>query len=90
MLLVVAQLEVLKRCLKQKDLIMATQVHDCIIKSGMDENIYVVNNLPSVYIRCGRLFDELVKKNIFSWIITIGRYAQHNYTKVRSLMGFLM
>jgi pentatricopeptide repeat protein len=79
--------EVLKRCLKQKDLIAAKQVHDCIIKSGMEQNIYVANNLLSAYIRCGRLqearrvFDALVKKDVFSWNIIIGGYAQHHHAK---------
>jgi pentatricopeptide repeat protein len=77
--------EVLKWCLKQKDLAEASRVHDCIIKSGMEQNIYVANNLLSVYIRCGRLqearrvFDELVKKSVYSWTIMIGGYAQHNH-----------
>ncbi|KAG0569542.1 hypothetical protein KC19_6G098400 [Ceratodon purpureus] len=78
---------VLKRCLKHKDLMAAMQVHDCIIKSRMEQNIYVANNLLSAYIRCGRLlearvvFDALVKKDVFSWNIMIGGYAQQNHAE---------
>ena len=79
--------EVLQRCFKQKDLVSAKQVHDCIRKSAMEQNIYVANNLLRVYIRCGRLqdarrvFDKLVKKSVFSWTIMIGGYAQHDHAE---------
>lgn len=79
--------EVLKRCLKQTDLVAAEGVHVCIIKSGMEQNIYVANNLLSVYIGCGRLQDArqvfviLSNKNVFSWTIIIGGYAQHKRAK---------
>ena len=57
--------EVLRQCSKEKDLVATKKVHECIMKSGIEQNIYVANNLLSVYIRCGRLqdarrlFDEL-------------------------------
>ena len=79
--------EVLQRCFKQKDLVSAKQVHDCIRKSAMEQNIYVANNLMRVYIRCGRLqdarrvFDKLVKKSVFSWTIMMGGYAQHDHAE---------
>ena len=79
--------EVLQRCFKQKDLVSAKQVHDCIMKSGMEQNTYVANNLLRVFIRCGRLqdacqvFDRLVKKNVVSWTIMIGGYAQHDHAE---------
>ena len=77
--------EVLRRCLKEKNLQanLVKQVHDYINQSGMEQNIYVANNLVSLYIKCGDLeaargvFDKLVKKNVFSWTIIIGGYAKH-------------
>ena len=77
--------EVLRRCLKEKNLgaNLAKQVHDYINQSRMEQNIYVANNLVSLYIKCGDLeaargvFDKLVKKNVFSWTIIIGGYAKH-------------
>ena len=77
--------EVLRQCLKEKNLgaNLAKQVHDYINQSRMEQNIYVANNLVSLYIKCGDLeaargvFDKLVKKNVFSWTIIIGGYAKH-------------
>ena len=77
--------EVLQRCFKQKDLVSAKQIHDCIRKSGMEQNTYVANNLLRVFIRCGGLqdarqvFDRLVKKDVISWNIMIGGHAQHDH-----------
>jgi pentatricopeptide repeat protein len=79
--------EVLRQCSKEKDLVATKKVHECIIKSGIEQNIYVANNLLSVYVRCGRLqdarrvFDELGKKDVFSWTIMIGGYAQQYRAK---------
>lgn len=78
--------EVLKQCLKS-DLMTVKQVLECIINRGMHHNIYVANNLLIAYIICGRLeyacqmFDELMKKDVFSWTNMIGGYAQHNCAK---------
>ena len=79
--------EVLKRCLKQKDLMAAKQVHDCIIKSRMEQNAHVMNNLLHVYIECGRLqearcvFDALVKKSGASWNAMIAGYVEHKHAE---------
>ncbi|KAG0581800.1 hypothetical protein M758_3G008300 [Ceratodon purpureus] len=79
--------EVLQRCFRQKNLTSAKQVHDCIKRSGMEQNVYVANNMMRVYIGCGQLqearqvFDRLVKKSVFSWTIMIGGYAQHDHAK---------
>lgn len=76
--------EVLKRC---KDLMATKQVHDCIMKSKMDQNLHVANNLLIAYIRCRRLsdarrlFDKLVNKDLISWNVMIGGYAQHNHKR---------
>ena len=76
--------DVLKRCLKEKDLRVAREVHYCIIKSRMEQDKYVANSLLSVYIRCGSLqdarqvFDALAKKSVIHWNVMIGGYVQHN------------
>lgn len=68
--------EILKWCFKQRHLVAAKQVQHHI-KSRMQHNMWVANNLLSVYIRCGRLqdahraFNELVQKNVYSWTIVI-------------------
>ena len=79
--------DVLKRCLKEKDLRMAREVHYCIIKSRMEQDKYVASSLLSVYIRCGSLqdarqvFDALAKKSVIHWNVIIGGYVQHNRGK---------
>ena len=76
--------DVLKRCLKEKDLRVAREVHYCIIKSRMEQDKYVASSLLSVYIRCGSLqdarqvFDALAKKSVIDWTVMIGGYVQHN------------
>ena len=79
--------DVLKRCLKEKDLRVAREVHYCIMKSRMERDKYVANTLLSVYIRCGSLqdarqvFDALAKKSVINWNVMIGGYVQHNRGK---------
>ena len=79
--------DVLKRCLKEKDLRVAREVHYCIMKSRMEQDKYVANTLLSVYIRCGSLqdarqvFDALTKKSVIDWNVMIGGYVQHNRGK---------
>jgi pentatricopeptide repeat protein len=73
--------------LKQEDLTAVKQVHGCIIESGMQQNTYVANSLLIVFIRYGiledarTLFDELVKKDVLSWNVMIGGYAEHSRAK---------
>ena len=73
--------DVLKRCLKEKDLRVAREVHYCIVKSKMEQDKYVASSLLSVYIRCGSLqdarqvFDTLAKKSVINWNVMIGAYA---------------
>ena len=79
--------DVLKRCLKEKDLRVAREVHYCIIKSRMEQDKYVASSLLSVYIRCRSLqdarqvFDALAKKSVINWNVMIGGYVQHNRGK---------
>ena len=76
--------EILKWCFKQRHLVAAKQVHGCVIRSRMEQNTLVANNLLSLCIRYGRLqdarraIDEIVQKNVYSWTIVIGGYAHHN------------
>ena len=79
--------DVLKRCLKEKDLRVARVVHYCIIKSRMEQDEYVASILLSVYIRCGSLqdarqiFDALAKKSVIHSNVMVGGYVQHNRGK---------
>ncbi|CAM6127951.1 unnamed protein product [Calypogeia fissa] len=80
-------IEVLKMCLKQRDLIATKLVHDCIIESRMDKNPYVATTLLNVYIKCGRLldgrrvFDELEKKSVVTWNMMIAAYVKKSHAE---------
>ncbi|CAM6124798.1 unnamed protein product [Calypogeia fissa] len=82
-----AYVDVLQMCLKQKDLLGAKQVHDCIIQSGLGKNIYVARNLLNVYIKSGGLvdargvFDQLEKKNVVTWTSMIAGYARSGHAE---------
>ncbi|KAG0610284.1 hypothetical protein M758_7G053600 [Ceratodon purpureus] len=74
----------LKRCYDERDLVSTKQVHDWMMKSGMEQDTLVVNNLLRVYIKCGSLqdarqaFDKLVKKSVITWTTMLGGLAQQN------------
>ncbi|CAM6093692.1 unnamed protein product [Calypogeia fissa] len=74
--------DILRRCSKQKDLLTAKQVHNFIIESEMEKNLFVATSLLNVYIKCGelldarRFFDELEKKNVVHWNTMIAGYAK--------------
>ncbi|CAM6092218.1 unnamed protein product [Calypogeia fissa] len=78
-------IKVLQTCMKQKDLLITKQVHDCIIQSGMDKNHYVGGTLMNVYIKCGalvdarRVFDHLETKTVVDWNIIIAEYAKSDH-----------
>ncbi|CAM6123894.1 unnamed protein product [Calypogeia fissa] len=80
-------IKVLQMCLKQNDLVAAKQVHDCIIQSGVEKNLYVAVTLLNVYIKCGALadarqvFDQLEKKSVITWTNMIAGYAKSDHAK---------
>ncbi|CAM6085796.1 unnamed protein product [Calypogeia fissa] len=75
----------LRRCSQQRDLSAAKEVHDFIIETEMDKNMYVATALLNVYIKCGelsdarRVFDELEKKDVVTWNTMIAGYAKSKH-----------
>lgn len=65
-------IDVLQRYLKYNNLVLEKQVHDCIKKNRLEQNLYVANNLLKYYIRCGSLqnaskvFNKFMNKDIIS------------------------
>ncbi|XP_057843783.2 pentatricopeptide repeat-containing protein At4g13650 [Cryptomeria japonica] len=61
------------------------QIHGCIVKVGLAEDVSVANALASMYIKCGRMedafvvFDRLPNPNLVSWTAMITGYAQHEH-----------
>eukprot|EP01018_Ginkgo_biloba_P009794 Gb_07756 [translate_table: standard] len=62
-------------------------VHEDIIRSGFQSNIFVENALVDMYAKCGsikdgrKVFDEMPEQNVVSWNAMIGGYAMHGYGK---------
>ncbi|KAH9291214.1 hypothetical protein KI387_043595, partial [Taxus chinensis] len=63
------------------------QVHGCIEKAGLAENVSVANALVTMYVKCGKMedarivFDTLPNPNMVSWTAMIAGYAQHEHGK---------
>ena len=66
------------------------KIHGCIIQSGYDKNLWVVNALISMYCKCGelearKLFDGLHYRDVVSWTAMIQGYAQQGSTTRQSI-----
>ena len=78
-----ACVNLLKMYTKTRDLAMGRQVHAHISQTKLHTNVFVMNNLMNMYLKCGALedarevFDKIVKKDVVSWTIMIGGYARY-------------
>ncbi|KAL2345532.1 hypothetical protein Fmac_006817 [Flemingia macrophylla] len=74
---------VLDACAGCSSLLTGMQVHLCVIKSGMPENVILLTSLVDMYGKCGdtdaafRVFESILNKNLVSWNSIIGSYARH-------------
>ena len=77
--------KLLRRCIKTRDLAVGQQIHDHITRAELPPNNIVINNLIHMYTKCGSLvdarkvFDKHLKKDVVSWNVMIGGYAQHGH-----------
>lgn len=68
-------------------LLEGKRLHDLIIRHGFDLELFLVNNLLSIYATCGllaeacHLFNRIPKKNVVSWTTMIAGHAQHGHGK---------
>lgn len=75
----------LRKCSEGKFLAYGRRVHDHIARNGHEEDRFLGNNLITMYRQCGALhdarlvFDNLNRKNVFSWTIMISAYAQYGH-----------
>eukprot|EP01018_Ginkgo_biloba_P027099 Gb_06370 [translate_table: standard] len=75
----------LQSCSNMKLLEEGRQVHDSIIKNGFEIDIFMGNNLISMYAKCGSLvcarkvFDKMSQRDAISWTGLIAGYAQHGH-----------
>ncbi|TKY61656.1 Pentatricopeptide repeat-containing protein [Spatholobus suberectus] len=74
---------VLDACAGCSSLLTGMQVHLCVIKSGIPEDVISLTSLVDMYAKCGdtdaafRVFVSIQNKNLVSWNSIIGGYARH-------------
>ena len=79
--------KLLQRCIKIRDLAVGQQIHDHIVQNKVQPNNMVINTLINLYTKCGclvearQVFDKLLKKDVVSWNVMIGGYAQLGHVK---------
>eukprot|EP00250_Pteridium_aquilinum_P034384 c750_g1_i1 orf=3-1277(+) len=75
----------LKACSGRGVVLEGTQIHDNIVKLGLESDTIVGNALICMYATCNCLFDArhvfngLAKQTIVSWGTMLAGYAQHGY-----------
>eukprot|EP01018_Ginkgo_biloba_P034753 Gb_24825 [translate_table: standard] len=73
---------VLKACVSLQTLEHGKQIHACIIRLGLESNIFLGNALIDVYAKCGRMeyarniFDIMPERDLVSWTEMIAGYAR--------------
>eukprot|EP01018_Ginkgo_biloba_P006956 Gb_01592 [translate_table: standard] len=77
----------LQGCAKMKVHGDGKYVHAHIIKAGSEQNLYLGNNLVSMYTKCGslrdarRVFDRMSRRSVVSWTAMIAGYAQNGHAE---------
>ncbi|KAH9735392.1 pentatricopeptide repeat-containing protein [Citrus sinensis] len=91
--------DVMGACAKMASLEMVTQLHCYITKTGLAFDVFVMNGLMDIYIKCGslgsarKLFNFMENPDVVSWSSLILGYAQFGcgdealklFTRMRSL-----
>ncbi|KAI3504936.1 hypothetical protein L1887_26736 [Cichorium endivia] len=73
----------LRKCVENNSLQEAQMIHAHIMKSGKQEDLFVMTSLVNVYGKCGameaahKVFDKLSKRNVVTWTSLMSGYV-HN------------
>ncbi|KAJ7295315.1 hypothetical protein O6H91_Y197900 [Diphasiastrum complanatum] len=73
----------LNACASLGELEQGQNVHEEVLKSGLEADVSLANALVHMYARCGdvararQLFDRMPKRDIVSWTAMIGGYTKH-------------
>lgn len=77
-------LPLLKKCIDDCSLPEARIIHSHIIRTGTHTDIYLMTFLVNVYVKCGnmedarRIFDELPRRNVYSWTALMMGYVKNS------------
>ncbi|GAB4839860.1 hypothetical protein Ancab_020569 [Ancistrocladus abbreviatus] len=85
---------VLQECIDKNSLSNAQSVHAHIVKTGTQQDVFVMTFLVNVYAKCGRmddaqkLFDKLPQRNVVTWTALMTGYV-HNSRPGPAIRVFL-
>eukprot|EP01018_Ginkgo_biloba_P029375 Gb_08128 [translate_table: standard] len=77
----------LQGCVSSKFMEEGKRVHDHIIKTGFEPDIFLRNRIVNMYAKWGnvayarQVFDEMPERNVVSWSAMIAGYAQHGHAE---------
>ncbi|XP_058075561.1 pentatricopeptide repeat-containing protein At3g12770-like [Magnolia sinica] len=75
----------LRSCADVEDIEVGKMIHQRILESKLQNDVFVANNLIKMYAKCGcletarQLFDEMPQRNIVSWTSIISVYSQSGF-----------
>eukprot|EP01018_Ginkgo_biloba_P034182 Gb_33062 [translate_table: standard] len=76
---------VLKACASLLDLDQGEDIHDHLVRSGFESDVFVQSSLIDMYVKCGsveiarQLFDKTSKRDVVSWTAMLAGYAQNGH-----------
>lgn len=83
----ITYLNILKACTTPTALKLGKEIHESIRARGFESDVRVGTALLRMYAKCGRLkearkvFENLASRNVITWNVMIGAYAQSGYGK---------
>eukprot|EP01018_Ginkgo_biloba_P031528 Gb_16955 [translate_table: standard] len=75
----------LRACIQMKSMKEGKYVHNHMIRTGFDKDMFLGNNLVIMYAKCRSLddardvFDKMLTRNVVSWTVMISGYVQNGY-----------